>query len=260
MSSPSQESTPSEVTVQQFGAAASKYATSAVHAAGPDLPLVVDAAEPTKRDVALDIGTGAGHTAFALAPRCAGVTAVDITRDMLEEAGKGARQRGLTNVICEYGDAQSLPFDPGTFDIVTCRVSAHHFPAPGRFVAEVARVLRPGGRFVLVDTIAPEDPSLDTFSNTVELLRDRSHVRNWGVSQWLAMMEHVGLHGDVLERSGYVLDGQAWVDRMGTPASKVAVIRELFADATPAQRRYFELRDDPWGWTVPWALIRGRMA
>jgi SAM-dependent methyltransferase len=244
------------VVVQQFGAVAQGYATSSIHASGPDLPLLVEAASPGPDDVALDIGTGGGHTAFAIARRCARVTAVDITEAMLAEARKGAYSRSLRNIEFEIADAQDLPYESESFDIVTCRVSAHHFPHPGRFVAETARVLRPGGRLVLVDTIAPEDSSLDTLSNTIELLRDRSHVRNWGAAQWLRMMDLAGLQGEVLHRSGYVLDGKSWVERMNTPPAKVAIIRELLAEASPAQRAYLEVRDNPWGWTVPYAIIR----
>lgn len=251
-------SSTSNPVTRQFGAAAAGYATSSIHAAGPDLPLLVDAAEPARSDIALDVGTGGGHTAFALAPHCAGVTAIDITGPMLEEARKGAQSRGLVNVVCEEADAEALPFDPGSFDIVTCRVSAHHFSHPGRFVAEVARVLRPGGRFILVDTIAPEDPALDTFSNAVELLRDNSHIRNWSTLEWLGMMNNVGLAGEVVHRSGYVLDGKSWVQRMKTPESKVDILRQLFREATPSQRQYFEIQDMPWGWTVPYAIFRAR--
>ncbi len=247
----------SDAVIEQFSAAAAGYATSTVHAAGPDLPLLVEAAAPSAGEVALDIGTGAGHAAFALAPHVREVTAVDITEAMLEEARKGASSRGLGNVRFEQGDAQALPYGDESFDIVTCRVSAHHFAFPGRFVAEAARVLRPGGRFVLVDTIAPEDAALDTFSNAIELLRDRSHVRNWSAAQWLSMMAPAGLEGEVLHRSGYVLHGPSWVQRMHTPEANVAVIRKLFAEATPAQRRYFEIREEPWGWTVPYAIVRG---
>src|SRR5690606_37634756 len=122
---------------------------------------------------------------------------------------------------------------------------------------EVARVLRPGGRFILVDTVAPEDPALDTFCNAVEFLRDASHVRDWRTTEWLAMFESAGLRGEVLHRGGYVLDGQDWVNRMHTPPAMVTAIRELFANATTAQRAYFELRDTPWPWTLPNAIFRG---
>lgn len=246
----------SDLVRRQFGAAAAGYSTSATHAAGPDLPLLVEYAACQPGDVALDIGTGAGHSAMAIAPFCAHVTATDITPAMLEHARTNAGGRGLTNITVEEADAEALPYAAGSFDLVICRVSSHHFPHPGRFVAEVARVLRPTGRFVLIDTVAPEDPALDTFCNAVEFLRDASHIRDWRPTEWLAMFESAGLRGEVLHRGGYVLDGQSWVGLMRTPAALVAAIRELFSSATPAQRNYFEIRDTPWGWTVPNAIFR----
>ncbi|MDZ7727624.1 MAG: class I SAM-dependent methyltransferase [Dehalococcoidia bacterium] len=241
---------------RQFSAAASGYANSAVHAAGPDLPVLLEAADPAPHEVALDIATGAGHTAMTLAPRCARVVANDITEGMLEVARENAQQRKITNISFEAGDAEALDYPPESFDLVTCRVSAHHFPHPGRFAAEAARVLRPGGRMVLIDTISPEDPALDTFENTIEYLRDNSHVRNWRAAEWLQMLGTAGFKTEVVARSGYELDGHAWVTRMKTPADNVAMIRKLFAEASPAWRGYLEVRDEPWGWTVPYGIFK----
>lgn len=246
----------SELVRRQFGPAAAGYSTNATHAAGPDLPLLLEAAACRAGDLALDIGTGAGHTAMLVAPHCAHVTAIDITPAMLQQARGNAAARGLTNITVEEADAEALPYAPSSFDLVVSRVSAHHFAHPGRFVSEVSRVLRPNGRFILVDTVAPEDPALDTFCNAVELLRDASHVRDWRCTEWLGMFEAAGLRGQVLHRGGYVLDGASWTSLMRTPAPYVAAIRELFASATPAQRAYFEIRDTPWGWTVPNAIFR----
>lgn len=250
------DSTVRDAVQRQFSASAASYATSSVHAAGPDLPVLVRAAAPQAGEVALDIATGAGHTAMNIAPHCARVVANDITEGMLEQARQNAQQRGLSNITFEDGDAEALGYADGSFDLVTCRVSAHHFPHPGRFAAEAARVLRPGGRMVLIDTIAPEDPALDTFENTIEFLRDNSHVRNWRASEWLQMLATTGFKSEVIDRSGYELDGHAWVTRMQTPGEKVAMIRTLFAEASPSWRAYLEIRDEPWGWTVPYAIIR----
>lgn len=248
--------TASDLVRRQFGAVAAGYSTNATHAAGPDLPLLLEAAACRPGDIALDIGTGAGHTAMLIAPHCAHVTAVDITAGMLDETRANAAARGLTNITVEEADAEALPYAANSFDLVLCRVSSHHFAHPGRFVSEVSRVLRANGRFILVDTVAPEDPALDTFCNAVEILRDASHVRDWRCTEWLAMFEAAGLRGEVLHRAGYVLDGQSWTTLMRTPAPYVAAIRELFTRATPAQRAYFEIRDTPWGWTIPNAIFR----
>ena len=135
----------------QFGAVAANYATSAVHAGGADLQALVAAARLTGEERVLDIGCGAGHTALAVAPGAASVTAVDLTREMLEVAAALARERGITNITFEPADVSALPFPDATFDIVTSRYSAHHYGAPEKALAEAARVLRPGGRLLLVE-------------------------------------------------------------------------------------------------------------
>lgn len=245
-----------DTVVRQFSAAASGYANSAVHANGPDLPGFARAAGAVPDDIGLDIATGAGHAAFTIAKAAKRVIGIDITENMLSFARQNAKDRGIENVDFQVGDALALNFEAASFDIVTCRVSAHHFSAPQRAVAEMARVLKPGGRVVVVDTISPEDPAMDTFANAIELLRDASHVRNYRASEWLDMFAASGLRAEVVERSGYVLDGQSWVQRMNTPPSKVSMIRELFAEASPTLRNYFELRDEPWSWTLPYGIFR----
>jgi SAM-dependent methyltransferase len=244
---------------RQFGAVAAAYATSAVHAAGPDLAALVEAAALTGGERVLDLGCGAGHTALALAPRAARVMAVDVTPEMLAVASALAAQRGITNVEFHRADAASLPFDDAGFALVTSRFAAHHFAAPAQALAEAARVLRPGGRLLLVDTVAPEDPALDTFFNAAELLRDGSHVRNWRLSEWWRLLADAGFAAQVVLHFAIDLDGPSWVQRSRTPPVMVAAIRALFAAASPAAREAFALRDDGgagWGWRIPAALLR----
>lgn len=241
---------------RQFGAAAAAYATSAVHASGPDLRALVEAARLTGTERVLDMGHGAGHTAIAVAAKAASVTAVDLTPEMVEVATALARERGVTNATFEVADVAALPFTDGSFDLVTNRLSAHHYPSPQQALAEALRVLRPGGRLLLIDTVAPEAPALDTWLNAVELLRDASHVRNWRASEWVSMLRGAAFEGAiVLERWGIPIDGAAWVKRMQTPPSKVAMLRELFAEASPRTRVAFEVRDEPWGFSIPFALF-----
>jgi len=230
---------------RQFGAAATAYATSSVHASGPDLHALVEAARLTGAERVLDLGCGAGHTSLALASRAASVTAVDLTAEMLAVAEALAQERNLANMTFELADVAALPFPAGSFDLVVSRYAAHHFAAPERALAETRRVLRPGGAFLLVDTVAPEDAALDTFFNTIELLRDDSHVRNWRGSEWVRMLQAAGFDATIRERFAIALDGASWVARMQTPPSRVAMIRELFATASPARRAGFEIRDAP---------------
>ena len=141
----------------------------------------------------LDLGCGAGHTALTFAPRVAEVVAVDLAEAMLEQGRRLARERGIENVDFRLGDVERLDVPDGSFDVVTSRFSAHHYPAPERALAEVVRVLCPGGTFLLADSVAPEAHGCDSFLNTLEVLRDPSHVRDHRVSQWEAMFSEAGL-------------------------------------------------------------------
>lgn len=245
---------------QQFGATASAYASSAVHAGGADLDALVAAAALTGTERVLDMGSGAGHTALALAAKgAAEVIGLDVTPEMTAVASGLAAQRGLTNVRFETGTVMALPYEDASFDLVTSRYSAHHYADPAAAFREAKRVLKPGGRVLMIDTIAPEQPALDTFLQTFELLRDSSHVRNCRATEWLRIFAAAGLaEPKVLYRGEVVLDGGEWVKRMQTPPEKVAIIRQLFAEATAQQRAGFDIRDTPWGFTQPLVLIEAR--
>ncbi|MBI0582790.1 MAG: methyltransferase domain-containing protein [Methanomassiliicoccus sp.] len=176
-----------------FSRRASHYATSKVHDDKVTLSWLVDAAAPGREDVALDIGTGAGHTALALAPRVTRVEAIDLTEEMLGEARKLAGKRGIDNVTFSIGNAMSLPYPDRSFDIVTCRRAAHHFTDLERALGEMARVLRVGGRMVIDDRSVPEDDEVDELINRMDVLHDPSHVRDRRTSEWSALVRGTGL-------------------------------------------------------------------
>lgn len=176
-----------------FSRRASRYATSKVHDDRETLSWLVDAAAPASGDVALDVGTGAGHTAMALAPRVRGVEAIDVTEEMLEEGRKLARKRGIGNVRFRIGNAMSLPYPDRSFDIVTCRRAAHHFTDLERALSEMARVLRVGGRLVIDDRSVPEDDEVDALINGLDVLHDPSHVRDRTPCEWASLISATGL-------------------------------------------------------------------
>lgn len=184
---------------QVFGQRAAYYVTSATHTDPQVLAQVAERAQPRPEAIVLDIGTGTGHTAFALAPHVRLVMGLDPTAEMLEQAEALRHQRGLTNVTWLLGDAHHLPLASRSVDIVTCRRAAHHFTDIRRALSEMRRVLKAGGRLVIDDRAAPEDPALDAFMNTLDLLHDPSHVREYRPSEWETLLEEAGFIVDAVQ-------------------------------------------------------------
>ena len=236
-----------EQTVQsQFDPRAEAYLTSAVHSTGPDLEraktLVADAVPSTAQ--ALDIGCGGGHLSFALAPHVARMVALDPSPGMLAGVSRMAAARGSRQIETRQGTAESLPFTDRSFDLVCTRYSAHHWTRLPEALREAARVLAPGGYALIIDTLGQEDPLADTFMQSIELLRDASHVRNRSLSQWRALLRETGLQE--LEHAGWPmrLDFTSWVERMRTPADRVAVIRSMQEAAPQEVRKALRIEAD----------------
>ena len=177
---------------EQFSQNAEFYARSTVHAEGDTLDVLVEFAAPNGTEQALDIATGTGFTAFAIAPLVVHVTATDLTPLMLEKAQALAAERGLHNIDFRVAAAESLPFESELFDLVTCRIAPHHFQDVGQFLAETYRVLRPNGVFCMVDSVCPESERLIEWQNCVEKLRDASHVWSYPPSQWHKLISQAG--------------------------------------------------------------------
>jgi ubiquinone/menaquinone biosynthesis C-methylase UbiE len=246
----------SESIQRQFGRNADRYRTSDYHTRAPDLQALKRSAALQGRERVLDIGTGTGHTALALAPQADQVVGIDLTPAMLEQARELAAEQQIDNVHFEEGDAQALAYDDDSFDLVTCRVCAHHFHDPGVAVREAARVVRPGGSVLWVDSVVPDDPAQDTFLNCIELLRDPSHVRDFSISQWQTMFASVGLQATVVERWRADLPFDDWTERMRTPQPARAMLQRLFEQAPEGVREAFLVRTSPYAFAIPIALLR----
>src|SRR5207247_1324957 len=148
---------------EQFGRQAHHYVASPVHASGADD--LVALLDPPADAIALDVGTGAGHTAHALGRRCRYVLAGDITPEMPAETRSLSGGLGLDNVQPVFVLAEHLPFADASLDVVSCRLAAHHFADAPAFCREAARTLKPGGRFLVHDTISPESDEVAAFVN-----------------------------------------------------------------------------------------------
>lgn len=246
----------------QFGPVAAAYTTSAGHSDPNQLAVVVRLAAPQPTDRALDIATGAGHTALALAPHVQEVIAYDLTPAMLEETQRNAHSKGITNLRTQQGSAEQLPYADDRFEIVTVRVAPHHFADVQAAVAEMARVVMSGGRVVVVDTTVPEDDSLDQQINDIEQLRDPSHVRDYRPSEWRALLENVGLQITHLTVDYYTEGGHmdffTWTGRMRTPADVVADLEGRFRGASPQLIQALDIRLE--GETIQFCLPKVTIA
>lgn len=228
---------------RQFGGAAADYLASPVHARGADLERLGELARAAPGLVALDLGCGAGHVAYALAEGGADVTAYDLAPEMLAVVAAEATRRGLS-LRTRQGPAERLPFADAGFDLVASRYSAHHWADVPAALAEIARVLKPGGRLILIDVVAPEAPLLDTLLQTVEILRDPSHVRDYRVSEWRTLFQEAGFQTPASHAWSLTAGFASWIERMRTPELRTRAILDVFARTPTEARDYFRVRPD----------------
>lgn len=232
-------------TARQFGSTAARYLTSPVHARGADLDRLVERVAALKPACVLDLGCGAGHASFAAARGGAGqIVAYDLAQPMLDVVIAEAAARGHTQIQTRAGAAERLPFTDVSFDLVVTRYSAHHWLDLRGALVEAARVLRPQGALIVIDVCGPESPLLDTVLQTVELLRDLSHVRDYRESEWRAALAAAGFSPPHTERWKLPMDFHSWVARIGTSAPRIAAL-EVVLDELPAEARsYFAVGAD----------------
>lgn len=223
--------------------AAEAYATGE-HKSGRELQLVIDFAAPAGTERVLDIGTGAGHTALALAPRVSTVVLTDPVPTMLATARRLFDQAGIRNAEFVEAVAERLPFPDASFEIVTTRLAAHHFDDVALALREVARVLRSGGIFIFVDTTAPEDPESAAYQDEVELMRDPTHRRIYTQHEWIGFCEQAGLHVEKIEVVRKAHDFEPWLERGGEDAATQGRVRARFLDAPVSAVRDLEIVAD----------------
>jgi ubiquinone/menaquinone biosynthesis C-methylase UbiE len=227
-----------------FGSTAAHYLTSTVHATGKDLQTLAQRVAQTPQAAVLDMGCGAGHASFAVAPHAASVVAYDLARPMLATVDTAAIDRGLGNIRTKQGAAESLPFDDASFDWVVSRFSAHHWHDVPQALAEARRVLKLGGRALFIDIAGADHPLVDTHLQAVEVLRDGSHIRDYRADEWLAFFEGAGFAPTVSERWRLPIEFDAWVTRMRTPALHVDAIRSLWQSAPDEVRQHYAVKAD----------------
>jgi SAM-dependent methyltransferase len=184
---------------------AEAYRTSQTHASGDDLDLVAEWCEPAEGVTVLDVATGGGHVARRLREAGASVVTTDVAPGMQPDV---------------IAPADHLPFADSSFDVVACRIEAHHFPDPLAAVKEMARVARE--RLVIEDNTFTSESAEEA-----DRLRDPSHVRNYSVAEWRSFFAAAGL--EIADEATMLRDTDFadWLDRTETPEDERARITEL---------------------------------
>jgi ubiquinone/menaquinone biosynthesis C-methylase UbiE len=230
-------------TIQQTADAWSKlgdnYAASNVHKFGPSLAKLIALARVNEHDICLDVGTGAGHTAAALAQSAKKVYGFDIAEGMLKAAREGYRY--LENLEFIVGSSEETGFPDSTFDIITARHTLHHHPSMPRTLAEFKRVLKPNGRLIIVDEITPSETVNDWY-HRLEVTRDPTHLRAYYESEWKTFIKDAGLTWVVGDTSTvYHLDVESWIGRMKPSQEQAENVQQLFREAGPEARNLFNI-------------------
>jgi len=213
------------------------------------------------RGRALDVATGGGHAALCAARMGWTVTVGDISVRMLEGAARLVRDEGFA-VEAVLFPAEDMPFGDGSFDLVTTRVAPHHFSSVPRFVAEVARVLRPGGHFLLIDGSVPDaSPQAAEWLHRVEKWRDPSHGRFLSRGSWEDLVRGSGL--SIIESGLHPRkqpDLNWYFETAATPTENRILVLDAIQSASPEVREALMLADDDgkivWWWPMVRLLAR----
>mgnify|MGYP001772675611 CR=1 FL=1 len=205
--------------IKSFGENALSYKKSTVFSNNDDLDRMIQIINPERTDLALDIATGAGHTAIKLSNYVKEVVAIDVVENMLNQAEALIKENNITNISLMNMDVHSLKFQDNCFDIITSRFAPHHFYDIEAAIREMYRVLKNGGKLYILDCSVLNLEEAKAIMNDIERLRDPSHVRSYSLEDWKAMLEKQGFYikyGETLKRQ-YILPD--WFDRMKTPMS-----------------------------------------
>ncbi len=228
---------------EQFARTADRYVRNRGFAQGADLEEASRLLLPTTDDVLLDVACGGGHTALFFAPKVRSVVASDLTMQMLKKAQEYiSEEGGVENVTFREADAEDLPFPAGSFTIVTCRIAPHHFPDVPRALHEFHRVLRRKvGRLVIIDTLLPEDEEIADFYQTMEKMRDPTHIRAFRESEWRSMLEEAGFSVEATGTFPKTHDFQEWAKRAGLNRDGVQQLNRYFIDAPDKVQDFFQI-------------------
>ncbi len=180
---------------ERFTRTAQQFASFSLAKRSAEAGKLVALAAPRGEERALDVACGPGTFARAFARRVRWIAGVDVATPMMVKGREAAAAEGIVNLTWGCGNAALLPFAAATFDLVTCGYAVHHFGQPAVALAEIARVLHPGGRLALMDLVVPGEESAEVgaANNEIEIARDASHETTFFAAGLRALAERAGL-------------------------------------------------------------------
>ena len=227
---------------QQFSKSKHHYITSTTHSNPVDLEELIQLINPEKHMVALDVATGGGHMAKYLANKVKTVIASDMTEAMLENTANHLSD--IKNINYTIADAENLPFEDNSFDIITCRYAAHHFPHPEQFIKESYRVLKQGGTCLIVDNVGHESQEYDTFINMLDKKRDPSHVRALPINEWKEYLQRIGFSIEREIARKKRLPYKEWVTRTLDDKREIEKVNQHILQAPEQIKHHYEVLID----------------
>jgi len=238
---------------EQFARQSRNYGRSHILADVSDVEAALANITLPEKARVLDVATGAGHTGLHLASLGHEVTCADLAAPMLDRVREAASERGLS-VETRQHPAEEFPYADASFDLVTSRIAPHHFSSPESFIRETARVLRPGGWFLLIDGSVPDDePEAEEWLHQIEKHRDPSHHRLLAPRTWTQLCEANGLHVQSAEmRTLKQPDLEWYFETAATSPENRRIVRDLIAHAPTSARAAFRLAEEDgkivWWW------------
>jgi ubiquinone/menaquinone biosynthesis C-methylase UbiE len=209
----------------------------------PDfLGYIVSISGVLKHDRVLDVASGPGFVGMAFAPHCSQVVGIDATDRFVARANAEAARRQLYNIEFVLGNVEVMAFPDARFDVAVCRFAFHHFARPQTVLAEMRRVIKPGGTLVIVDMVASEDPAKAGYHNEIERLCDPSHARALSASEFERIFRDHGLDVTYKQtvKSSYGLE--EWIAHGAPPAESVARIHQMMESSIETDRSGLSVR------------------
>ena len=217
--------------------------------------MMLELADPQPSDLVVDVATGTGNTALTFAPFVAHVTGIDLADKMLSAARARALEEGVTNATFLEGSAEALPFADASFDLVTSRHAPHHFRDAAKFLLEVARVLKPTGRFVMADQVTLDEQNRD-WVDEFQRTRDPSNFTQRTAQQWQALARAAGLSWARDSVVPYRLEFAWWTSMAGCSESQISSLLKLLETAPPEIKLERNADGSPLAHTEPMLVVR----